>query len=252
MGAGTRGSAKPAPITSTLTADVSAAPPFHAKRGERANPIMGVSPGGARLSSPQAGGREGLKVQPWFASRPGPRRSASSGRLRGPCLSLRFTQRFRPPPGELAGGRQFPCLSVTHPPLALWPPSRPVPQPAPRHTARPRHRDSPPARRAANGARGRSRLRRCSTPRPQPRILRIRTDLQPPRAASRGTSRRAKSSIFACAPETSVRSGAALLPASPSGLPRSARTSWRSLRAPRGVGIRPRRNTRHNSHWLIV
>ena len=53
-----------------------------------------------RHSPPQAGGREGPRVQGWFASRQGPRRSASSGRLRGTRLSRRFAQRCRP------GGRR--------------------------------------------------------------------------------------------------------------------------------------------------
>ena len=52
-------------------------------------------------AQPAAGGRrEGPRVRGWFASRPGPRRSASSGRLGGTRLSLRFAQRCRPPPGE--------------------------------------------------------------------------------------------------------------------------------------------------------
>ena len=53
-----------------------------------------------RHSPPRAGGREGPRVQGWFASRQGPRRSASSGRLRGTRLSRRFAQRCRP------GGRR--------------------------------------------------------------------------------------------------------------------------------------------------
>ena len=72
---------------------------------------LGSSPGGARHSPPQAGGREEPRVRERFASRPGPRRSASSGRLPGIRLSLRFAQRCRPPPGEtpMIGSARSPC-----------------------------------------------------------------------------------------------------------------------------------------------
>ncbi len=58
------------------------------------------TPTSGRHSPPQAGGSEGPRVRGWFASRPGPGRSASSGRLRGTRLSLRSAQRCRPPRGE--------------------------------------------------------------------------------------------------------------------------------------------------------
>ena len=71
------------------------APRHHAeRRAGKGTPTSG------RHSPPQAGGREGPRVGGWFASRPGSRRSASSGRLRGTRLSLRFAQRCRPPPGD--------------------------------------------------------------------------------------------------------------------------------------------------------
>ena len=92
-------------------------------RGARTNPPPVMTPlsartppsitprrqGNADLRSAQpaeGGRREGPRVQGWFASRPEPRRSASSGRVRGTRLSLRFAQRCRPPPGELARGRR--------------------------------------------------------------------------------------------------------------------------------------------------
>ena len=53
-------------------------------------------PTSGRHSPPQAGGREGPEVRGWFASRPGPRRSASSGRPCGARLSLGSAQRCRP------------------------------------------------------------------------------------------------------------------------------------------------------------
>ena len=57
------------------------------------------TPTSGRHSPPQAGGREGPEVRGWFTSRPGPRRSASSGRPCGARLSLGSAQRCRPEVG---------------------------------------------------------------------------------------------------------------------------------------------------------
>ena len=68
------------------------------RRAGKGTPTSGQSPGGGRHSPPQAGGRK----DPEFGgrpSRPGPPRSALSGRLGGTRLSLRFAQRCRPEVG---------------------------------------------------------------------------------------------------------------------------------------------------------
>ena len=57
----------------------------------------GVRAGGAQARERRPpGGREGPEVRGWFTSRPGPRRSASSGRLCGARLPLGSAQRCRP------------------------------------------------------------------------------------------------------------------------------------------------------------
>ena len=60
-------------------------------------PVLPVGAGTARRR--RAAGKD--PESGWFASRPGPRRSASSGRLRGTRLSLRFAQRCRPEVGPV-------------------------------------------------------------------------------------------------------------------------------------------------------
>ena len=57
----------------------------------------------------EGGRREGPRVGGASRSGPGVQRCADGG---GPCFSLRFAQRCRPPPGGLAGGRAGPA----HPP----------------------------------------------------------------------------------------------------------------------------------------
>ena len=89
-----------------------------------------------RHSPPQAGGREGPRVQGWFASRQGPRRSASSGRLRGTRLSLRFAQRCRP-----GGRRSLLCRRNRTPEHAL---TRRRGCPAPPNRMRPAPPKPPP------------------------------------------------------------------------------------------------------------
>ena len=96
----------------------------------------GSPPGGARHSPPQAGGREGPRVRGWFASRQGPRRSASSGRLRGTRLSLRFAQRCRP-----GGRRSLLCRRNRTPEHAL---TRRRGCPAPPNRMRPAPPKPPP------------------------------------------------------------------------------------------------------------
>ena len=85
---------------------------------------LGSSPGGARHRPPQAGGREGPRVRGGGASRPGPRRSASSGRLRGTRLSLRSAQRCRPEVGVPLPARRSAWWlghrDVHHPGTALF------------------------------------------------------------------------------------------------------------------------------------
>ena len=76
-----RGSAKPAVMTPG-PANVSAAPPFSCGRGERADPIMRVSPGGVRAER-------------------GTTPPLTDARVRRPEASA-----CRPPPGELARGRR--------------------------------------------------------------------------------------------------------------------------------------------------
>ena len=79
------------------------APRHHAeRRAGKGTPTSG------RHSPPKAGGGKDPELG-GFASRPGPRRSASSGWLRGTRLSLRSAQRCRAPPGEPARGRAGPA-----------------------------------------------------------------------------------------------------------------------------------------------
>ena len=89
-----------------------------------------------RHSPPQAGGREGPRVRGWFASRQGPRRSASSGRLRGTRLSLRCAQRCRP-----GGRRSLLCRRNRTPEHAL---TRRRGCPAPPNRMRPAPPKPPP------------------------------------------------------------------------------------------------------------
>ncbi len=92
------------------------------------------TPISGRHRPPQAGGREGPRVRRGFASRPAPRRSASSERRPGTRLSLRSAQWCRPPPGELAGGRRsLACASLR---MGAW--------------GRDLHHPAPPAERGRN------------------------------------------------------------------------------------------------------
>ena len=65
---------------------------------------LGSPPGGARHRPPQAAGRQGPRLRRWFGSQPGPRCSASSGRLRGTRLSP--LRHLHPP----ATGRGSSCI----------------------------------------------------------------------------------------------------------------------------------------------
>ena len=120
-----RGSAKPAPMTLRHAA-VSPAPPSSpgSASGRHRPPPAGTARlrRRRRAAGTARRGREGPGVRWWFASRPAPRCSASSGRLPGTRLSLRFAQRSRPntvPPLS----RAVRAVGVPHPPLPYNSPS---------------------------------------------------------------------------------------------------------------------------------